>query len=377
MSAIALDTALLGVIAPLLPEIERRTSAGEVELGLALGAYSVPIVLLSIRFGRLADSRGRRPLLLAGLALTAVGSLVIAVPASLELLLVGRVIQGVGSSASWIAALALIGDLAPPDRKGEMIGYGLAANSVGAIGGPAIGGVLGGGIGFAAPFLVLAALALVIVAAGWRILPRAAGSPRSAGAPARVLRRAFTGPAIGATGISIGGALAIGMLEVVVPLDVDERLGFSAVAIGALFAGVAAIGALAAPIAGGRGDRGGRRPVAIVGLALLAASALPLVLVGGVLGVSIGLALFGIGSSTTFAAAVPWLDDAFGAFDRGAAYGGLNVLYALGYAIGPLLAGALLQLSGPEFAYGSLGVAMAVGATAIALQGRAGDGPRR
>jgi hypothetical protein len=38
ISAIALETALLGMVAPLLPEIERRTGAGDVALGRALAA---------------------------------------------------------------------------------------------------------------------------------------------------------------------------------------------------------------------------------------------------------------------------------------------------------------------------------------------------
>ena len=65
ISAIALETSLLGLIAPLLPEIEKRTGAGDAALGLALGAYAIPILFASIPVGRLADKIGRRPLLLA------------------------------------------------------------------------------------------------------------------------------------------------------------------------------------------------------------------------------------------------------------------------------------------------------------------------
>ncbi len=70
ISAIALETSLLGLVAPLLPEIEERTGAGDAALGLALAAYAIPILLISIPVGRLADRIGRRPLLLTGLVLT-------------------------------------------------------------------------------------------------------------------------------------------------------------------------------------------------------------------------------------------------------------------------------------------------------------------
>ena len=62
VAAITIDTALLGLIAPLLPDIERRTGASEWALGASFAAYAVPIVLLSLPLGRLADSRGRREL---------------------------------------------------------------------------------------------------------------------------------------------------------------------------------------------------------------------------------------------------------------------------------------------------------------------------
>ncbi len=48
ISAIALETSLLGLVAPLLPEIEERTGVGDAALSLALAAYAIPIMLISI-----------------------------------------------------------------------------------------------------------------------------------------------------------------------------------------------------------------------------------------------------------------------------------------------------------------------------------------
>ena len=89
ISAIALETALLGMVAPLLPEIESRTGAGDEALGLALAAYAIPILFISLPVGRLADRLGRRPLLLGGLVLTGLGSILIATSGALAPLLVG------------------------------------------------------------------------------------------------------------------------------------------------------------------------------------------------------------------------------------------------------------------------------------------------
>ena len=371
IGAIALDTALLGLIAPLLPELERRTGAGEAGLGLALAAYSLPILFVSLPLGRLADRLGRRPLLLGGLLLTAAGSAVIALSSALEPLIAGRAVQGVGSASSWIAALALVSDLAPEGRKGEAIGFALAANSVGAIGGPALGGLTGDAVGFAFPFVLVGSLALGLAVAGWALLPRREPEPPEASRGggwrplfARLGRRDVA-PAVV---IVIGGSAALGLIEVAAPLDADERLGLSAAAIGGLFAATLALDALAAPRAGRASDGVGRRPVAAVGLLALSLAGALLALLPGVVGLGIGLAIFGIGTSIAFAAALPWLDEAFGSLDRGFGYGVLNVLYSAGYSAGPLIAGVTLELGEANLVYWGLAILAAGLATATGLR---------
>ena len=104
VGAVTIDAALLGLIAPLLPQIGERAGASDAALGIALAAYAAPIALLSLPLGRAADRFGRRALLIAGLLLIAAGSVLIAVSHSLEPLIAARAIQGVGSAASWISA---------------------------------------------------------------------------------------------------------------------------------------------------------------------------------------------------------------------------------------------------------------------------------
>ena len=60
ISAIVLETSLLGVVAPLLPEIEERTGAGDATLGLAIAAYAIPTLLASVPFASPIRSGGGR-----------------------------------------------------------------------------------------------------------------------------------------------------------------------------------------------------------------------------------------------------------------------------------------------------------------------------
>jgi MFS transporter, DHA1 family, solute carrier family 18 (vesicular amine transporter), member 1/2 len=366
ISAIALETSLLGVVAPLLPEIERRTGAGDEALGLALAAYAIPILIISIPVGRLADRIGRRPLLLGGLLLVGLGSILIAVSGALAPLLVGRAVQGVGSTLSWVAALALVSDLARPGRKGEAIGFALAANSLGSIGGPALGGIAGGVISFEAPFILVSAIAASFFVVGWFVLPRTAtAEPELEPRPAGIARALFRRSALLPAAIAIVAAATLGLIDFVLPLDLDRRLGTAATTIGVLFAAVAAIDAIAAPLAGRASDRIGRRPVALAGALCTACSGVLLAVLGGLGGASLGLAVLAVGIAITFAATIPWLDESYGAVNRGLAYGGLNLVYSIGYTVGPLLGGWLLGNVSADSAY--IVIAVSSGIVAVAL----------
>jgi MFS family permease len=107
---------------------------------------------------------------------------------------------------------------------------------------------------------------------------------------------------------------------------------------------------------------------AVVGLALTALSALLLALLPGVAGTAVALGVYGAGFSLAFAAAVPWLDEAFEETERGLANGVQNLLYAGGYAIGPVLGGLLLELADADLAY--IATAAAVAAYAGVLVAR-------
>ncbi len=366
IGAVAIDSALLGLVAPLLPEIQARTGAGAEAVGIALAAYAVPIAFLSLPLGRAADSLGRRKLLAGGLALVAAGSALIAATESLELLIAARVVQGTGSAASWISALALVSDTAPEGKRGQALGAALAATGIGSIVGPALGGVTADLLSFEAPFLIACVAAIVLLAVALIVLPPERPRPRSTTpAMATIVRACRTGPGLWAAAMILITSFVLGLIEVVAPLDLDERLGLSASVIGLLFAASIAVDAVFAPFGGRWGDRRGRAWPAVTGLAATALSAVVLAVAPGVVGTVIGLAIYGAGFSLAISAAVPWLDEAFETSERGLAYGVQNLLYAGGYAVGPLLGGALFGLSGADLAYAVSAIVVATGAVGL------------
>ncbi len=92
--------------------------------------------------GRIADLRGRVPVLIAALVVFAIGSLVTALSYDLATLVVGRFLQGVGGGGLIPATLALVADLYPVERRGVPLGIVSAVQEIGSVVGPLYGAVI-------------------------------------------------------------------------------------------------------------------------------------------------------------------------------------------------------------------------------------------
>ena len=94
-------------------------------IGIAIGAYGLTQALLQIPFGMLSDRFGRMPVIYAGLLVFALGSGVAAMAESIEMLVVGRVIQGAGAISA--AVMALLSDLTREQHRTKvMAGIGMS-----------------------------------------------------------------------------------------------------------------------------------------------------------------------------------------------------------------------------------------------------------
>src|SRR4051794_41735875 len=111
--------------------IEELQRAAPIVSGFLLG-YVAMLPLI----GRIADLRGRLPVLTAALVVFAIGSLVTALAYDLPSMVTGRFLQGVGGGGLVPATLALVADLYPPARRGMPLGVGGAVQEVGSVLGP-------------------------------------------------------------------------------------------------------------------------------------------------------------------------------------------------------------------------------------------------
>ena len=103
--------------------------ADPVGVGIAVGAFSVTALVLRPWSGRESDRRGRRPLLVAGALLAAVAILAHTITSDLAILVVLRLVLGVGEALFFVAGFAMLADLAPRGREGEALSF----NSLGPV----------------------------------------------------------------------------------------------------------------------------------------------------------------------------------------------------------------------------------------------------
>jgi MFS family permease len=166
--AVAFAAADTYVVVLALPEmmgsvgipIEELQRAAPIISGFLLG-YVAMLPLI----GRIADLRGRLPVLTAALVVFALGSLVTALSYDLPSMVAGRFLQGVGGGGLVPATLALVADLYPVARRGVPLGIVSAVQELGSVIGPLFGAVVLALADWPVIFLINLVVGLVLAAA--------------------------------------------------------------------------------------------------------------------------------------------------------------------------------------------------------------------
>lgn len=305
-------------------------------VGVAFGAYAVSQAALQIPLGLLSDRIGRRPVLLAGLAVSAVGSVLAAWAPTLPLLLLARLVQGAGAVNG--VALALLGERVPDDRRATAMGLAGAAIGVAFTLGVVLGAFLAPVASVPALFHANAGLVGLALLAAWLWTPRE--TPRGASAGWRAVARATAAPAILALdAAAFATNLALAAVLFAFPAAA-ARLGSGAAAEYALGAVVLAGGA-AMLLLSRSADRGRFTPVARGAVLALAVGAAGVMLAPGFAWLVAAGALFFAGQSVLAALVPAAASRAAAAEARGGAQSSVSVAGYLGVALGGALAGAL------------------------------------
>jgi DHA1 family tetracycline resistance protein-like MFS transporter len=168
-SIVFIDMAGIGLIVPVMPSLIQTLTGEGIDHaatwgGWLLFTYAAMQFLFAPVIGGLSDRFGRRPVLLATLALLGVDYALMAAAPSLAWLFVGRLVSGI-MGASYAAANSCIADSIAPERRGAAFGMLGGAGAAGFVLGPAIGGLIGQ-FGDRLPFMAAAVLCALGVVFG-------------------------------------------------------------------------------------------------------------------------------------------------------------------------------------------------------------------
>lgn len=169
LSTLAYFTAI-GAIIPTMPRyVEGPLGHGSVAVGMTVGAFALSAVLLRPFVGHLSDKRGRRLLITAGGIGVGAAIAAYALVDSLSMLVLLRVVTGIGEALYYVGVASVISDISPANRRGEAFSY----FSLALFGGLALGPVIGETVldlsGFSAVWVVAGACSLAAGGLGFLV----------------------------------------------------------------------------------------------------------------------------------------------------------------------------------------------------------------
>ena len=374
----------LGTFAAQAPVAVDSVGGGAAAAGVLLTLYSLALGLSGRVAGRLMDRSGRRPVLVTGYVILAVGGAAAAAAVlgqSFGLLVVGIILIGTGTASGFLGRAA-VADMYPPEQRGRAVGALVVAGTVGAVGGPPLSSLvhsvaepLGESAALAAPWLLVPILSVVAFGCvlalrpdptRLAIQPAVSGGERAAGVILRLPPATAAAATIGLSHATMTtfmtivplGVLQHGSTQATVSVIVSLHLG-------GMFA--------FSPLVGSMLDRWGRRPGQLAGLAVLVVGVGLCAFVEPTAVVTFGLFLIGLGWSAAYLGSTAVVSDLSAPAERGGALGLTDLISGLSAAAGVLAGAALVETTSIRV----LGVvALVFLAVPVAMQARLRDRSR-
>ena len=371
-----------GIIAPLLPQYAEMFASDFASPATAVAAVVSAFGLTRLLFapvsGRLTNRLGETPVYMTGVLIVAASMFLIAFAQDYTQLLLYRALGGVGSTLFTVSAMAFLASKSPPTIRGRVSGAYASAFLIGNIVGPIVGSVLAV-FGFRVPFLIygtsllIAAGIVFVMLRDTRLQDRARGETR----PVMPLREALGHRSYRAalTSMFANGWATFGVRNAITPLFAASAFtGTALLGWGIteenrqLMAGLAlsvfaAGNVLAVTFSSRLSDLHGRKPLILVGLAVMAVFTGAIGWLESPLLFLVSCALAGAGTGTLNAPQQAAVADLVGQ-DRkaGPVMSAAQMSGDLGAILGPLLVGLVVDAAGYGWGFVATGAVIAVAA---------------
>jgi MFS family permease len=351
-----------GIISPVLPLYAQSFGVGTAMIGLTISVFGAARLVVNLPAGFISERYGRRVLLFGGPAVTALGSLAGGLAPTFAWLIASRFVAGAGSAMYMTGAIIILTDITTDENRGRLMSIYQGSLLAGVSLGPAVGGFVAEGFGLAAPFFLVAVLAVMAMAWSFGRMPETVDILRDASrigdggevqpSPRQTTRQSvlslLTRPGfllvclltMGIFLTRTGGRLTL------LPLVGENRLGLSPGALGLVFTMMTVLNLAVLMPTGTLIDKIGRKAV-IVPSALVTGVALVLFAVSGNVWIFIlAGVIHGIGTGIVGPAPAAYAADIAPPGMRGITMGLFRTFGDAGFVIGPVLLGALADLAG-------------------------------
>ena len=355
---LAIFTSMLGmgIVIPFMPIYAKTLGATGVSIGLFFASFPLAQILCMPLIGRLSDRHGRKAFIAAGLLLSSLMSLVYVSAPNIVYLTLGRFFQGIAVALIIPISTAYVGDLAPAEKRGELMGiFNLAlTSSIGV--GPLFGGWVSDTYGMALSFYLMGGLNGLAFLFVLFFLDETR-SPHAEVQRSPSYRELLRRPSVrGITLYRMVTSIQMGLWFSFLPLLAVELLRLSQSRIGIIMATYMLVNSLVQIPFGRMADRYSKRLLIIISgylasfafvTILFSAGFWDLLLISAFTGIMGALA----GPALTALAAGEGKQGGMGAM-----MGVLNMALSVGMMLGPVVAGMLSDVVGlrPLFGFGAV-----------------------
>jgi len=334
LAATMLGTIDTNALVPIIALYASSLGADLVQVGIIVGLYSAVHAPANFAFGRLADRYGRKLPLGIGLLWDALSVFLYSLASTPLMLALARVSHGLGGGLVGPSTMTLMADLATPGRRGRgMALYGISI-ALAVVIGFGISGPIVNRLGYDPLFYFLSAGLVIgfLIALGLRepvrVRERRRLDWRRLG---RYLRSAE--PAAGYASI-FSLYFMLGAFVALVPLWLEETLGYGALEVGLSFTTFAVLSLILHYPAGILADRFGPSAPALIGIVATGAAMAVIPAARGITGIVLTMALFGVGHGFVFPSSSTLVTRSAVPDQRGVVTGLFYSILVAGVAIG-------------------------------------------
>ena len=357
---ITVNQLAFGSVIPVLPLYAQSFGVPASAIGMAVAIYGLARFFVAVPSGQLSDWLGRRPTLAIGGLISATGSFWCAAATGYPEFIVARFVSGFGAGIILTTGQVVLADISTPERRGRMISI-YQGSFLFAVGiGPLPGGILATHFGLAAPFQAYGIASLLATAVAWfavretKGLGQAAGSHGGQAAFSFVRQIGLLFRHAGFVLVSIvsltNAVTRTGGLFTIIPVYVSVRLGLSVAEIGFGMALGSVFGLIAAYPSGVLVDRFGRKAVIVPATLVNGASMLLFMLAPSYLWFVVSCVVWGVAASVGGTAPAAYAADTAPPGMNAAAMSTFRMVGDLGYVIGPIALGLVVDGQGPRAA---------------------------